>query len=728
MNVDKWKLRSLRKLTVTAQLRQMAKENAIRKNRWRNHYGACDPVKDWPYALFLRSSIEDGILQVALYFPSYVLAGAKDPSYVVYVDRATQAFLTYGTERQNWLTGKLDRLDWPEYVGEYPAVYAARQDRERIQTYLGTQSDGYAGLLQYQKDLRDAEATARYRRTVAPWDADMALTPALPKDWLHWVDKVGIRENHLFYHYKRGGAREGYCTYCGRQVALTRQPYHNQMGHCPRCRKAVQYKAIGRIERFSTRTATVYLLQSRPDGLILREFEVSRTYDWKEWPSPKVNCLETRRSIYDRRFRVREYYWQNYKNRAIRWAPEEPAGYYGYFYYYSRYGAPGMVYGKTLPHLKRTELRHTELVEWIYTQKMLCQPAEYLKRLALVPPLEKIRKADLPRLFEECWEQTRTVQNCLKDPFASSLTKALGIDRQRLHRLRQKNGGWVLLSWLQYEKERNTQFPDDVLHWFAVHHITTQMVEFILGKMSPTQIRNYVQRQMNGGTDTVSQVITTWRDYLSMAESFGMNTDDEIIYRVSKLHLRHNQLVIRGKMANGAKQAAAVAAKHPNVEAVCKTLSKYAYEGERYAIVPPSNVEEIFTDGFVLNHCLFRSEVYWDRMESHETYILFLRRRAEPDIPYYTLEVEPNGTVRQARTEFDRQDEEFDAIKQFLQEWQTVLADRLTSTDRQRAEKSKTLRMQELEQMRTDNVRIRVGDLAGERLADVLMRDLMEVA
>lgn len=57
-----------------------------------------------------------------------------------------------------------------------------------------------------------------------------------------------------------------------------------------------------------------------------------------------------------------------------------------------------------------------------------------------------------------------------------------------------------------------------------------------------------------------------------------------------------------------------------------------------------------------------------------------------------------------------------------------VLSKRLSKKDLQRAKKSKVLRAQELEQMRTDNVLIRVGDLAGERLADVLMRDLMEVA
>ena len=40
--------------------------------------------------------------------------------------------------------------------------------------------------------------------------------PELPKDWVHWVDKVAVRENYIFYHYKRGGAKTGYCTFCGK--------------------------------------------------------------------------------------------------------------------------------------------------------------------------------------------------------------------------------------------------------------------------------------------------------------------------------------------------------------------------------------------------------------------------------------------------------------------------------------------------------------------------------
>ena len=40
----------------------------------------------------------------------------------------------------------------------------------------------------------------------------MEQVPELPKDWSHWVDKVAIQQNYIYYHYKKGGAKTGYCT------------------------------------------------------------------------------------------------------------------------------------------------------------------------------------------------------------------------------------------------------------------------------------------------------------------------------------------------------------------------------------------------------------------------------------------------------------------------------------------------------------------------------------
>ena len=155
---------------------------------------------------------------------------------------------------------------------------------------------------------------------------------------------------------------------------------------------------------------------------------------------------------------------------------------------------------------------------------------------------------------------------------------------------------------------------------------------------------------------------------------------------------------------------------------------KYEYTGEVYSIVVPSGVRDIMREGDALSHCVGKSDRYWERIEQQEAYILFLRKTAEIDKPYYTLEVEPNGTIRQKRTYFDRQNDDLKDAEQFLKEWQKVVSERLTESDREKAEKSKVLRLQEFEQLRQDDIRIHTGDLAGQRLVDVLVSDLMETA
>jgi len=137
----------------------------------------------------------------------------------------------------------------------------------------------------------------------------------------------------------------------------------------------------------------------------------------------------------------------------------------------------------------------------------------------------------------------------------------------------------------------------------------------------------------------------------------------------------------------------------------------------------------ILLEGDKLHHCISNADRYWDRMEQRESYILFLRKVSAPNKPYYTIEVEPDGTVRQIRSYYDRQKpNEIKAARIFLQAWQKVVAKRLNDEDRMLAKTSKALREQEFIQMRNDQVIIHTGDLAGQLLVDVLTADLMEAA
>lgn len=730
--MNKKELLQTRRLKATSRMVQIARKD-IPKTVSLNYGGRLFQDTRRQYQLFLRCCVVKGdILKVSLYYPDNLRAEGRMPSYEVYIDRSARRFITYDCISDKWLNAKLDRLNWPHYVPMYPCAWSTAADAKLAAEYLNSEVQGYEAVLNYQLELRREALLRRHKKETDLWDADMALIPALPKDWEHWVDKVGIPQNFIFYQYKKRGAKTGYCTYCGKDVMLRDKPSHNKTGRCPCCRHEITYKAIGWLGwHLDTKEVCVYLIQAKQNGFVVREFWASRRYCKKDYKHPTLSCIEHWRMVYDYNLSAHPYYWGKYKTLDMRWIAGVPScTWMGYNSIYNSHGCQvGRIYGKTLPHLAKGPLKHTGLVDWLYAHGLVAYPDKYLLTLCKIPQLEQIWKAGLTELANLCMQNSVSARNFIKAPDASRLTKALGIDKQQLTRLRQHNGETSFLCWLQWEKQCGKAISDDVIQWFCDQKIPVRELDFIQGKMNPLQVRNYLQRQAASSGDTMKQVLTTWKDYLSMAERLGIDTNDEIVYRVKLLRQRHDELVLRRKQQESQNPAEDVLKKFPDVDDICRSIKeKYEYSDEQYSVLAPNGVADIIVEGAFQCHCLGSSDRYWDRIERQESFILFLRRTSAPHIPYYTLEIEPDGTIRQKRTKFDRQEDDIKEATEFLMEWQKVVTKRITTSDRKKAAASRILREQEFEQMRRENVIIHTGDLAGKRLVDVLVADLMENA
>lgn len=165
--------------------------------------------------LYLRCTLQEHILQVALFLPDYMRAGARAPAYRLFVDTAQQKFLTYDMGAQKWRSSKIDILLDSEptcYYVSRNSTWITSRDNALLQTALQSVSGGYLGILQYQRDIRREELERSYKRETAPWDRELEQIPPLSRDWNRWVDHVAIPEHFLFYDYKKGGAKHGYCT------------------------------------------------------------------------------------------------------------------------------------------------------------------------------------------------------------------------------------------------------------------------------------------------------------------------------------------------------------------------------------------------------------------------------------------------------------------------------------------------------------------------------------
>lgn len=355
-------------------------------------------------------------------------------------------------------------------------------------------------------------------------------------------------------------------------------------------------------------------------------------------------------------------------------------------------------------------------------------PEKYLAIFNEMPLLEQFVKADLHGMVDDCLERRYLFYDTPQKSAAGGLAKRLGIDTQELKRLRENEGGFAFLDWLQHEKSSGKPLPDDAIRWLCQEGIDSKSLKFILDRMNVPQTINYIQRQMRENQMSSRNVLITWKDYLSMAERLGMDTGDAIVYRARKLRLRHDELVKQMHMKELPVAAREILERFPNLEEVLQDIQNlYPYRGKKFSVIAPVQIEQILKEGRALHHCVDSSDRYWDRIERRESYILFLRRNAEPEKAWYTIEIEPDGTVRQKRTAYDRQDKDIGKVTNFLREWQKQLAKQLTEKERQLAKVSRSLRIEEFAQLQKDGVVIRAGDLQGQLLADVLMADLMEI-
>lgn len=713
-------LRKLRTLKATPKMMKMAAEDTPKCETY--SYGWSSYVRTvYQYGLYMRCQTLSGFLKVAFFLPDRMRLGGNLPAYELFICRQTGEFLTYDRNRDKWLTAKLDLLDWPDYVGTSEKKWINPEGYSTIKTYLGVKHGGFSGLMEYQLKVRADELKRRHKRETDPWDLDLAQTPDLPKDWMRWVCKVGIPENYIYYEYTKKGTETGYCTYCEKDVPV-KTPRHNKKGRCPCCRHEITFKSVGRAGTVRTGDNYMYLLQRCEDGFMVREFVGSGCYRKGEYKNPEYSHREVRRAIYDRNGHgLRAYYWGDYKHSELRWIATSVCGTSSGWYDYA-----GRVYGKTLPDLNKNELQRTGLVETIRGIDEI-DPEKYLAVLKEVPQIEQMAKAGLPLLVKECVASYYPFKEYFKKHGAGNLAKMLGTDAQGLKRLRENKGGQQFLRWLQYEKATGKPLPDYAISWFCSQEVKADDLKFIRDRMSIVQIYNYMRRQIRETGMSGKELLTTWADYLSMAQRFGMDTNDAIIYRVRKLRQRHDELVARCNQKELTLRAGEVLKEYPNIEQIYESIKGiYAFTAEDYTVVVPSCIEEIMLEGEHLHHCVGGSERYWERIERKESYVLFLRRTSDLQKSYYTLEIEPDGTIRQKRTMYDRQEADIEDAKKFLKKWQKEISRRLTDEERELAKTSRVLREQEFAQLRENQVIINTGHLRGHLLVDVLMEDLME--
>lgn len=672
------------------------------------------------YRMYCRAAIEKGILKVNLFAVSDIEENVKFPRYRLFISRKERRFITYDEKLKKWRAALLESILWDAMINFYN-IYVNDRDTKVIQIYLKTMRPAIWALEEYQANIRKEQRIRHDKKLTDSWDQVMKTVPGLPKNWIAWVSKYGIMEHYIFYKYQKNGATNGYCTYCKKHVPI-RSPKYNQKGHCNICGQPVTFRSVGKSGRFCTKWYRVYLVQRRKtSGFVIRIFQARTWYKKAGYADCETTCHEEQRRIFSANGKeISNFVYGLFKRREMRWIL------YWKPWYYTCCGIQykGNVYPYTLSDLSRHELKETGLREYALRQKKI-DPGKYLYLWQTYPVLEQIVKAGLFQLVDDILEYRATdaIKRKGRKP-----TEFLSVTKKEFRRLRDMNGGAKELKWLQFEKSSGRIIKDEEIYWMAKEELEPKDLQFVLDRMSICQVRHYLVKQSEKSGDDISHILQVWKDYLSMAGKLRLDVYDSIIYRTSDLQRRHSEAVIQMEEKKKEIRRRELEEKYVGFqEQLIALKEKYEFSAGEYQIVAPKSIDDILYEGNTLHHCVNKTDNYFDRIASKESYILFLRKKENPEVPFYTLEAEPDGTIRQKRAEFDRQNKDIDEVTSFLRLWQKEIQKRLTKKDYMSAEKSRKLRQRKYQEVRDQHIVVHGGEFAGKLLADLLEKDLMGI-
>ena len=155
-----------------------------------------------------------------------------------------------------------------------------------------------------------------------------------------------------------------------------------------------------------------------------------------------------------------------------------------------------------------------------------------------------------------------------------------------------------------------------------------------------------------------SAVAQTYRDYLADCIKLKLDLDDRQVLFPADLYAAHQRTISQVKYQADKAMLDKFAKAAAKLEGLC-------WEQGDLMIRPAQSPGELTREGKALHHCVGG---YADRMAKGETAILFIRRKTEPDKPYYTMEYR-DGVVVQCRTAHNAGYQTDRPVKAFVDAW-----------------------------------------------------------
>lgn len=624
-------LLELEDIGITDEIRDIAFEDCGEEKMRKWYYGE-EIYTAYKIHSYMTAKEMKGIMKLEIYRGEDIRKHDEEPEYIIFLSAKENKYDTYIPRECKWSRAKLGNLRMrnSNYRDTYSRmIWISDEDEDAVKRYLNETGDAVSAIGAWQTN-------AMHRKEIQQIDRVMDQVTETPADFGQWVREEAFwKQQYIFYSAQEGKA---YCTACKKTIKIKMRSVHNKYITCPACGRKVMAKSWKKQKSLGD-NQTAVLIQRIPEGLIVRIFSCWKYHeiesDWKE----KAYISETDRQIYSLNMNLmRDYEYANFKQTGkLRWCRSRYA-------YHTVQAAvyPGNIRGA----LEGTKIADAEIETMLKREKgekveirKLLNPGDVTKYLIRIG-LTKLAIEDMQEVHARIYREGSTAQ------------EVLGINGDRINRLKKLNGGKIMLGWLRYEQETGIKIPQRTLERLEDKGISESNLDAALRcGVTPERALNYIEKQ----TRTQSDTLTEWRDYLKMAKEEHLDVYDDIVRMPKELHRRHNELVkLRNKKADE-KKLKGYRKYDRQIRKRLEEVKIYLWEDKNYMIVPAAKCEELMREGRALHHCVGASDTYMKRMAAGTSWILFLRRKEHPEEPYYTIEINmKDDWILQWYSEYDR--------------------------------------------------------------------------
>ena len=176
-------------------------------------------------------------------------------------------------------------------------------------------------------------------------------------------------------------------------------------------------------------------------------------------------------------------------------------------------------------------------------------------------------------------------------------------------------------------------------------------------RIDPRKFDRYIDRQnekikeeapkCSHGAWNIPSAVSIWKDYIQCAAEIGYDTAQEVVAMPSDIVKAHDDAVAVRNALRLEEQAKAQKDNEEKAKKrLCDRKKRYEYTEGDYTVMVPETLRDIIKEGQDMQHCVAG---YCERHAEGKTTILFIRRVAEPEKAFVTVEMSKKDVILQCR-------------------------------------------------------------------------------